>query len=202
MIRQKSVNLQAERTFMIGLFGLISYQTLSESLWGVKLCFASFQAVLQQSAIQDDLFILVKLRWIKRIEIQYTVQLNFIQKIYGTKTFSLIKKMSNSCEKTHIYDICFILKKTQTQSQSFGITSKICHKRVWTGPFMLKIYDTSLYWLSCIEYSATIVFKNLGWPRQDLNLLPHGRTRTCNSQPRLVRFHYVSWRSTSELRGR
>ena len=45
------------------------------------------------------------------------VQLNFIQKIYGTKTFSLIKKMSNSCEKTHIYDICFILKKTQTQSQ-------------------------------------------------------------------------------------
>ena len=130
------------------------------------------------------------------------VQLNFIQKIYGTKTFSLIKKMSNSCEKTHIYDICFILKKTQTQSQSFGITSKICHKRVWTGPFMWKIYDTSLHWLSCIEYSSPIVFENMGWPRQDLNLLPHGRTRTCNSQPRLVRCHYVSWCSTSELRGR
>ena len=93
------------------------------------------------------------------------VQLNFIQKIYGTKTFSLIKKMSNSCEKTHIYDICFILKKTQTQSQSFGITSKICHKRVWTGPFMWKIYGTSLYWLACIEYTIQLSLKR--WVGRD-----------------------------------
>ena len=41
------------------------------------------------------------------------------------------------------------------------------------------------------------------WPRQDLNLHPHSRIRTCNSQPgRLLRCHCVSWCSTTKLRHR
>ena len=108
------------------------------------------------------------------------------------------KKMSNSCENSHM----FLTKENTVDSISKHRYLQAKYATRGFEPFMLKIYDTSLYWLSCIEYSSPIVFKNMGWPRQDLNLLPHGRTRTCNSQPRLVRCHYVSWRSTRELRGR
>ena len=129
--------------------------------------------------------------------IQYMLQLNLIHKIYGIKTFPDKKKLCETAP-TETY-ICCTLKKILPQFQSSGIGKHNMPQAGFNCPFQCEHLSLIfMHWSSFI----VLEIEKMGWPRQDLNLHPHGRTRTCNSQPRLVRCHYVSWRSTGELHGR
>ena len=104
------------------------------------------------------------------------MQLNFSHKIYGTKTFSLIKKKCRIAVKNlHM----FLTKKTQTQSQSIGIYKQNMPQEGLNRTFHVEdlwhlIVLISMHWIflsNCLKkYGLAATGFEPASPRQDSNL--------------------------------